>query len=617
MLHTPSRVALAVALVVAFAVVWYLEGRGSWRARFRDRFVFGVPWGTLVTVAVVVGFYLVGQGGLRHWSSPVVYPFVTWSYLYPTGMLSAGIAHGSPGHLVGNMLGTLAFAPIAEYAWGHDPPSRRGRTRIGRRDAGGLLARPLVRALVVFPAVLLSAAVLTAGFAVGPGLGFSGAVFAIAGLAVVTYPVTTLLALVAASAVGTVYRAFAEPVVRAGIEAGGPSPPPWAAIAFQAHMLGFLVGVAVGAALLRRRNRRPALDRVFFATLGLGLVQALWLLVWVDEETFVLYRAAGVALVALLSVVVAAAAGGSHRPLPKPLSVLPRRPSRRQLAAVWLAVVVIGTAAAIAGLLVAGELVALGVGTLVVVAVVLAVPALPPLLPDSLIPSPVSRRWAAAATIAVAAVVVAAPAIPFGFVVVADDAGVPGSERVDVRDYGVAYGENVTAQRDTLVDFGNETEPVNVSGVVIRSSDRELWAVAVRGESLAFAGNDTVVLGGLGWRETVEVDRTGWTVPGNDSVYAVDLTHDGTTVRSYRSAPATADVLIDGRRIAVAPTDDGFELRVLRNGSTVGTAPIPAANGSTTVDDISMVTRVDEDTERVVAVADRTEVQVAARETYD
>ncbi len=617
MLHTPSRIGLAVALVVAVAVVWYLEGRGSWRARVRDRLLLGVPWGTLVTVAVVVGFYLFAQSGLGHWTAPVVFPFVTWSYLYPTGILTAGVAHGSPGHVVGNVLATLAFAPIAEYAWGHYAPSQRGRTRIGRRDTGGLLARPAVRALVVFPAVLLLAAFLTAAFAVGPGLGFSGAVFAIAGLAVVTYPVTAVLALVAASAVGTVVQAFLEPVVRAGVEAGGPAPPPWASIAVQAHLLGFLLGVAAGAALLRRRGRRPALDRVFFATLALGLVQSLWLLVWIDGETFVLYRAAGVALVALLSVLVAAAAGASHRPIPKPLTVLPRGPSRHQLAAAWLAVVLVGTAGGIAGVLTGGDLVALGVGVLLVAAVVLALPALPALLPDEFVETPVSRRRTAAAAVAVAAFLIAAPAVPAGLVVVADDPGVPGSNTVEVRDYDVAYGENVTAGRTSLVDVGNGTEPVNASGVILESDAREIRTVAVREASLAFAGNDTVVVGGVGWRDTVAVNRTGWTVPGNDTVYAVDLTHDGETTRSFRSAASTADVLIDGRRVAVAPTTDGFELRVLANGSTVGTTPVPAADESATVADLRLETRVDDGTERVVAVTGETEVQVAEQETYD
>ena len=91
----------------------------------------------------------------------------------------------------------------------------------------------------------------------------------------------------------------------------------------------------------------------------------------------------------------------------------------------------------------------------------------------------------------------------------------------------------------------------------------------------------------------------------------------GATTRSFRSAPSTADVLVDGRRVAVAPTTDGFELRVIENGSTVGTAPIPAANESTSVGDLRLETRVEDGTARVVAVADRTEVQVAARETYD
>jgi membrane associated rhomboid family serine protease len=617
MLHTLSRAALVAALVVAFGLVWYYGGRGRWRDRLTDRFVLGVPWGTLVTVAVVVAFYLFGQSGLEHWESPVVYPFVTWSYFYPTGVLTAGIAHGSPGHIVGNMTGTLAFAPIVEYAWGHYPPSARGRDRLGGPAAGsGRLGRPAVRALVVFPAALLLAAFVTAALSFGPGLGFSGAVFAIAGFAVVNYPVTTLVALVASSAVRTVYTALTEPVVRATVESGAPSPPPWASIAFQAHMLGFLLGVVAGGLLLRHRGRRPALGRVFFGTFLLGTVQALWLLVWFEDETFILYRGAGVALVSVLSVLVAAAAGASDRPLPKPLSVLSRRPTRRQLGAVWLVLVALGTAVGVAGVVMEGEFVGVGVGLFVFVGVILAVPALPPLLPDRLAASPVSRRRTAAAAVAVAAVVVAAPAIPAGLVVVTDGE-VPGSESVEVRDYEVAYGENVTVQRTPLIEIGNETEPNNVSGVVLTSTDREMWTPAVRESALGFSGNATVVVGGPGWRETVEANRTGWEVVGNDSVYAVDLRHDGETTRSYRSAPSRADVRVDGHAVAVAPTTDGFELRVLEDGSVAGSTPVPAANETASVDDLRLENRVVDGTERIVVTTGETEVQVAERETYD
>jgi membrane associated rhomboid family serine protease len=514
------------------------------------------------------------------------------------------------------MTGTLAFAPVVEYAWGHYPPSKRGRTRIGRGESGGLLARPLVRAFLLFPVVLLLAAFLTAAFSLGPGLGFSGAVFAIAGFAVVNYPITTVVALVASSAVRTVYTAFTDPVVRATVEAGAPSPPPWASIAFQAHMLGFLLGVVAGGLLLARRNRRPALDRVFLGTFLLGTVQALWLLVWFEEETFILYRAAGVALVSLLSVLVAATAGGSRRPIPRPLSVLPRRPTRRQLAAVWLAALLVGSTAGVAGIVYEGETVGLSVGIVVVAAVVLAVPALPPLLPDSVVESPVSRRRSAVVAVAVAGLLVAAPAVPAGLVVV-DDTAVEGSESVEVRDYDVAYGENVTSERTTLVDVGNDTEAVNASGVVVASADREIWTLGAREEGLAFSGNETVVVGGLGWRETVEADRTGWEVVGNDSAYAVDLTHDGETTRSYRSSPSRADARIDGREFAVAPTTDGFEVRVLQNGSVAGSAPVPATNESATAGGVVLENRVVDGTERVVVVADDTEVQVAERETYD
>jgi len=278
--------------------------------------------------------------------------------------------------------------------------------------------------------------------------------------------------------------------------------------------------------------------------------------------------------------------------------------------------VLVTTAAGVAGIVYAGELVGLGVTVVVVTGLVLLLPALPPLLPNAIVASPVSRRGAAAAVVAVAALLIAVPAVPAGLVVV-DDGGVPGSQTVEIRDYEVGYGENVTAQRDTLVDFGNETDPANASGVILTSTERQIWAVPIRQQSLAFAGNDTVVVGGVGWRESVAVNRTGWTVVGNDSVYAVDLTHAGEVTRSYRSPPSTADVRVDGYEVGVAPTPDGFELRVIENETTVGTAPIPAVNGSTTVADLRLEVRPGEDTQRVVAVSDGTEVQVAARETYD
>ena len=615
---TPTQVILALTLLAVLGFVWYTAGRGTWRSRLGDRFLYGVPWGTLVTVAVVVAFYLFGQGGLRNWDDPVIYAFITWSYLYPTGLLTAGISHGSPAHLLSNMTTTLVMAPVAEYAWSHYPPDRRqyppDRRDDGRESGSGPVTIPWIRAFVIFPGALLAAAFLTAVFSLGPGLGFSGAVFAIVGFAAVNYPLTTVVAVVASSALGTLYQALTQPIVRETIEVGPPLPPAWAGIGFQAHMLGFLLGVLIGVALLRRRERHPSFDRVFFGVLLLGMVQALWLVVWSTGDVFTLYRGAGVTLVVVLTLLVAVAASGSTRPLPRPLAKLPRSPTRRQFAVGWLLLVLVGFVLGVLGVVLEGEAVGLAIGTLLLLAVVAVIPALPPLLPDRWFAGPLTRRGAAFVVLAVFTALVAIPSVPLGLVVVDDptlDAG------VEVGDYTVAYVENETADRTQLVDFGgNETVESEFSGVVLVSDEREMWTVGERAELLEHTGNATVTVGDLGWRATVEVERTGWEVLGNDTVYAVDLETDGETTRSYTSDSARANVLLDGHAIELVPTEPDFVIRVTTNGSTVGETTVSEAREGTRVGDLEIETRYVDGTEAIVASVDETEVQFAEREEY-
>jgi membrane associated rhomboid family serine protease len=610
---SPTQVALVAALAVAFGFVWYFEGRDRWRSLVSDRFIGGVPWGTLVTVGVVVAFYLFVQSGLQDLESPVVYPFVTWSYFYPTGLLTAGIAHGNEGHIVSNLTATLALAPIAEYAWSHYAPAERDTYA---RPTGGLLARPWVRAVVVFPAALLSAAFLTSVFSLGPGLGFSGAVFAIAGFAVVTYPLSTVVGVVVAGVLRTLYTALSEPIVRATVEAGAPAPPPWASIGFQAHMLGFLLGVVAGAALLWRRDRRPATERVFFGTFLLGMAQALWLVVWVDGEVFSLYRGAGVAFVALLTVAVTIAAAGRREPLPRPFAGRSLVPSRRQLAVVWLGVLLLMVGLSVAGLVVEGDPL-WWAAVVVVPALLLAIPAVLALVPERIRGGPTTSRQAGVLLVVVVTLVVALPSVPLGLVTVGADSA-PETAGVDVRDYRVAYAENATPGHNSFLDFGNETNATNQTGVFVVSDDREMWTIGTRGEVLEHEGNATVVVGGVGWREEIEVDRTGWDVVGNDSAYAVDLTVDGETTRSFSSAPKRANARIDGRTVAVAPQADGFEIRVFDDGGQVGAAALPPVNESVRIDGVRFETRPGEDSEdgqRLVASRDGTEIQLAQHET--
>ncbi|PSQ33416.1 rhomboid family intramembrane serine protease, partial [Halobacteriales archaeon QS_9_70_65] len=76
-----AGVAVSLAAIVAVA-----RPGGRWGLVARRRLVLGVPWGTLLAAAGIVGFYLVVQNGLATPRDPVVIPFRAWGYFYPTGM---------------------------------------------------------------------------------------------------------------------------------------------------------------------------------------------------------------------------------------------------------------------------------------------------------------------------------------------------------------------------------------------------------------------------------------------------------------------------------------------------------------------------------------------------
>ena len=679
-----TQIVLAIALAIALGFAWYVADRGRVRAALSDRFIYGVPWGTLVTVAIVLAFYLLVQSGARRWSEPLVYPFVSWSYFYPLGVLTSGIAHGSPGHLTSNLTGTIVLAPIAEYAWSHYRPSRRGdpvtdggreasapdgsddaaeppapdtagdaaespahdgagdaaesvtsvagaeeaapsdpsgtdaggdgdRPGNGDRPDGGWLDRPWIRAVVIFPGALLCAAVVTSAFSLGPALGFSGAVFALVGFALVSYPLTTVVAVVVTSALRILYQAFSQPVVTETLDPGGPAPPSWAGIAFQAHLLGFLLGVLAALALLHYRDRRPAIERLFFATLVVGLAQSLWLVTGGGGDSFTLYRGAGVSFVLLLTVVIALAVAGSDRPLPRPLSVLPWAPSRRTIALGWLVLVGLIVALGLVGAVLA-DVPTLTVATVVVlVGVLVALPAVVPVAPDRWLSGPISRRQSAVVGLAVLTLAVAVVAVPLGLLVVGGDA--PGSGGVEVGDYTVTYESNVTVERSFGVGDWDSMESQH-GGVLVVSDEREFITPELRSVELAHDGEATVVVGGVGWQETVGVERTGWAVVGNETAYAVDLEHDGETTRSYASDPVRADIRVDGATVEVVPTSQGFDLRVSSDDTVDGEGAIPDVNESTEIGGLTIETEDRDGDVRVVATVDETTVLVAEREEY-
>lgn len=291
--------ALVTFVAAGVGVLRVGEGRGVVR-RVRTRLLFGVPWGTLVVVAAVAAFYLFVQFGSRFPHTPLVVPFVSWSYFYPFGTLTAPFAHAGLGHVTGNLLATLALAPLAEYAFSHYPTER------GSSAFDSWRTNPYVRALVLFPAGVFGVGLLTGVFSWGATIGFSGVVYAFAGFALVRYPLATVLAVSAREVLSLVWNVLQDPVTFASASPSF-SPPWWAGIAVQGHLFGFLLGAVLAAALVVRREDRPSAARVWFGTVVLASSLSLWAVWWYGGvDQYVLYRAAGLLLVAALAALLAA-----------------------------------------------------------------------------------------------------------------------------------------------------------------------------------------------------------------------------------------------------------------------------------------------------------------------
>jgi hypothetical protein len=303
-----SLLALAVAVALAAFVLHRLDGRGRWSTPLRRRFVLGVPWGTVLVVWFVVAVYLFVQGAWGRLTDPVVVGFRAWSYSYLLGMVTAPFGHGGLGHITGNLLGTVVFAPIAEYAWSHYPTAR------GSHSFGSRFSNPYVR-IGLFVVAVAVVGLATSFLVPGPLIGFSGVVFAFAGFAVVARPVAAVFAVVGARVVDLVYYTAVNPVVTA--EARRQFVEPWwADVAVQGHALGLVLGFLVGIALVVHRSEVPPARYVGFAALAFAVSESLYAIYWQFGATrFVMFRAAGLALVFLFVALVVYGAGATDRDL--------------------------------------------------------------------------------------------------------------------------------------------------------------------------------------------------------------------------------------------------------------------------------------------------------------
>jgi len=300
---------LAAGVFVSLGSLLYLSRPGGrWGSTVRKRLVMGVPWGTLIAVLGVASFYLFVQDGLANPTAPVEIPFRAYSYFYPLGILTAGFAHSGLGHVAGNLLATLVFGSLAEYAWSHIPHRR------GSSSFSSARTNPFVR-IAVWPCAVAVTAVTTSAFGLGPVIGFSGVLFAFVGFSLVRFPIATLVAALSARIVTQLYSALRVPEVqRSAAETF--SRPWWAGIAVQGHALGLLIGVVAGTALLYHRDVRPTPEHVWLAALAFTVDRGLWALYLPEgSETYRLFRALGMAAVFVLAAIIAGGAAATPRTL--------------------------------------------------------------------------------------------------------------------------------------------------------------------------------------------------------------------------------------------------------------------------------------------------------------
>ncbi|MFA9428035.1 rhomboid family intramembrane serine protease [Natronorubrum sp. A-ect3] len=573
----------------------------QWGAVARSRLVLGIPWGSVLVIGFVCGVYLFVQDGITAFDDPVTIPYRAYSYFYPLGMLTASLSHAGPSHLIGNLSGAIVVAPIAEYAWGHYPNGRDEHT------TDSWYTNPWVRALVIFPLAVVGIAILTSLFALGPVIGFSGVVFAFAAFALVHYPIVTIVGVLGVQGVLlTLYRALQNPIGVYVAESSPPSAPSWAGIAIQGHALGFFIGLVLGIALLRKRGLRPDPFRLWLAILLYGFAQGLWQLYWFgSENTYILFQGPGVLIVTTLALVVTLAiAAPQSLIVPQRLEhILTRGRRRRPDSPLDRSLEI-----------------ARGAGD--------RATATPPRLEriSELATGARSRgsswlwnvdpRRTASVIVLLVLAILAGMAIPLNLFVL-DDATASSDAAVEIEDYTIQYAESAENELTAPIRVGPLEDAVSIesSGVIVASEQRQLWLEAVPAQRLSFTGNESVVVGGPGWRETVHVERTGWEPVGNDTVYQVELWADGDEPQlAHESNSSRADIRIDNRTVTLTAENSAFGLEVESlETETVETTAIPEDGSSATAGGLTF----DRDDETIYASSNGTRIAVASKETYN
>lgn len=329
-------VVIFTSLGLSLGIVYKIaEPDTPWGHQLRTRFVTGIPWATTLTIILVAFFYLFVQDGFTDPNNPIQIPFRAWSYWYPVGMFTSGIAHASLNHITGNLLATLVFGSVAEYAWSHYPHQR------GTATFSSFSTNPYIR-IFAFVTAAVGVSIGTSLFGLGPVIGFSGVVFAFVGFAIVQKPILTMIAILSTSVVSLFYHTIRSPEVTVTVGETVVGTPWWAGIALQGHALGLLIGIVFGLVIIYHRNDQPNIEYVWVAVLVFAVDRGLWAIYLIEGSgQYRLLRGLGVAAILLLTAVVAVSASASTKTLIDRISLTRREAAFGLVLCVLLALAIV------------------------------------------------------------------------------------------------------------------------------------------------------------------------------------------------------------------------------------------------------------------------------------
>lgn len=270
----------------------------------KQRFVHGIPWGTVTVSVGLVLFYIGVQGGHTD-AGPVTVGYRSWSFVFPEALLFSSFAHYDAHHLIGNVTWFVVFGTIAEFLWGHYPQTGFNRLT-GRSDRVRVRVLRLMRCprnrIIMFVVAVVAFGVASSFVTPGASLGASGIVFAICGVVIVLTPKLAILGLVVVEPVRVLVEAVVSPVytTTGHSVAGGLD------VSFTSHVFGLCVGVFIAYFVrhrLRADGERVSPGHIAVALFAFAVMTNLYAFTQpVSSDTALVLHAIGVAFVLVLVV---------------------------------------------------------------------------------------------------------------------------------------------------------------------------------------------------------------------------------------------------------------------------------------------------------------------------